>query len=169
MRSDMVASCSKEYKPRRVPYLFACGDQAMKQVPVAAIEDYSKRLSDLPRIPSIPFPPSGGKGTPPPFHFGHHFFQVGCGTSHARSGASLAIPRGRIDTPFSSVYKTRTSQPLNTKGRGYEESCGSAVHCVSRAGARGPGRRLGFRPPLLPSEQCWRFRRLDERRGGTPD
>src|ERR1700730_11999466 len=27
---------------------------------------YKKHLSDRPRIPSIPFPPSGGKGTPPP-------------------------------------------------------------------------------------------------------
>src|SRR6202035_5705729 len=37
------------------------------------MENYSKRLSDLPRIPSIPFPPSRGKGTPPPLRFGPQF------------------------------------------------------------------------------------------------
>src|ERR1700680_755076 len=35
-----------------------------------ALEAYSKHPSDLPRIPSIPFPPSGGKGTPPPSPLG---------------------------------------------------------------------------------------------------
>src|SRR5258708_32197211 len=31
-----------------------------------AIEAYSKHPSDLPRSPPLPFPPSRGKGTPPP-------------------------------------------------------------------------------------------------------
>src|SRR6202011_5763816 len=36
-----------------------------------AIQSYSKKhLSDRPRHPSIPFPPSGGKGTPPPSRAG---------------------------------------------------------------------------------------------------
>jgi hypothetical protein len=33
---------------------------------MGAIVAYLQRQSDLPRNPSFPFPPSGGKGTPPP-------------------------------------------------------------------------------------------------------
>jgi len=51
--------------------LTTCGDsESRNQRCDVAFEAYSKHPSDLPRIPSIPFPPSGGKGTPPPAHPG---------------------------------------------------------------------------------------------------
>src|ERR1700680_3987502 len=74
----------------------------------AALEAYSKHPSDLPRIPSIPFPPSGGKGTPPPSpslgncrpwaaHLGSRK-QAGCRRQAGeRSDLAVAADLGAVD------------------------------------------------------------------------